>query len=216
MSFNIRSLFSSLHSKDCTGLFGSIFFSWGKCTTLCRIGKSSCCVSLSSSQACLIPPSAAFQSVRGTIVPFFTGGATSKCLWWEQRNRQSHVAVLEQAGCNVNSWNWDETSGRMSHDVFLSWNKDRRNLVDLHWGKTCTEAAAQGKECNWEKPKESVWVSFCFIFFSSCSQYYSPFQNGEYFTLFITIILFLIPEWGILSHSQISPHRFWGESSVSE
>lgn len=115
---------------------------------------------LSSSQAWLIPPSAAFQSVRGTIVPFFTVEATSKCLWWEQRNRQSHVSVLEQAGCNMNLWDWDETSGRMSHQVFLSWDQDRGNSVDLHWGKTCSGAAAQGKECNWEKTKESVFVSF--------------------------------------------------------
>lgn len=51
MSFNIRSLFGSLHNKDCTMLFLSIFFSLGKCSTFCRAGKSSCFVHLSCQRA---------------------------------------------------------------------------------------------------------------------------------------------------------------------
>lgn len=153
---------------------------------------------LSSSQAWFIPPSAAFQSVRGTIVPFFTVEATSKCLWWEQRKRQSHVAVLEQAGCNTNLWDGDEISGRMSHEVFLSWSRDRKNLVNLHWGKNWTEAAAQGKECNWEKTEESVLVS---VLFYLLQQMYS--------------VLFLIWKWGIfyiIYMYYIIPHSRMGNT----
>lgn len=70
------------------------------------------------------------------------------------------------------------------------------DLVDLHlhWGKTCTEAAAQGRKCNREKTEESELVIFFFVLFYLLQQMLS--------------VLFSITKWGILSHSQISPYRF--------
>lgn len=80
---------------------------------------------------------------------------------------------------------------------------EEMGLVDLHlhWGKICTEAAAQGKKCNWEKPEESELVIF-FFFFCLPQQMFS--------------VLFSIPKWGILSDSQISPYRFWGGSTLTK
>lgn len=68
---------------------------------------------------------------------------------------------------------------------YLETRIEEMGVVDLHlhWGKTCTEAAAQGKKCNWEKDREECELLnffFCFIFISRCSQSYSPFHNGKY------------------------------------
>jgi len=75
MSFNIRSLFSSLHNSDCTVLFLSIFFSLGKCIVFCRAGKISC-LATSFATLCWFP-----VCQRYIIVLFlFTLDTTYKCL----------------------------------------------------------------------------------------------------------------------------------------
>lgn len=202
---------SDLDSVHCTAKIAlacleASFFSWGKCTTSCRIGRSSWFVSLARRRGSPHPLLLSSLS-EAPLSHFLPWKATSKCLWWEQRNRQSHVAVLEQAGCNINLWDWDETSGRTFHEVFfLSWNNDRRNLVDLHWGKTCTEAAAQGKECNWEKPEESVLVSFLFYLLQQTFSVLFPISKWE--------IFYIIFNYYIILHSRMGNTQSLSDWSI--
>lgn len=95
-------------------------------------------------------------------------------IWYSSLDtiRISEIGMRLQIGCPMRFY-------------YLETRIEEMDLVDLHlhWGKTCTEAAAQGKKCNWEKTEESelvIFFLFCFIFFSRCSQSYSPLQNGEY------------------------------------
>lgn len=98
MPFNIRSLFSSLHNRDCTVLFLSIFFSLGECIAFCRAGNISCLVT-SLATLCWFP-----VCQRYIIVLFlFMQDTTYKCLWWKQKDSQSNVCVV-LGGNNPATW----------------------------------------------------------------------------------------------------------------
>lgn len=114
MSLEIRSLFGSSHNKNRAMLLQSIFFSWGRYTTFCTIGKSSRFVHLSSSQALLTPPSAVFQSGKDTpLFQFFLqykppqsafeNKRIAKAMWiWHMRLDTtwiSEIGMRLQTGC---------------------------------------------------------------------------------------------------------------------
>lgn len=143
MSFNIRSLFGSLHNRDCTMLFWSIFFPGANVPHCVGLAKAPILSTSLASRRCSSYPllissllkrhhcSLSFCSRSHLKMPLRTKDQPKRC------------------GYGIASWVCygslrlgRETSDRLSHQA-LSWNKDRRNEFsgssftlgqNVHWG----------------------------------------------------------------------------------
>lgn len=170
MSLEIRSLFGSSHNKNRAMLLQSIFFSWGKYTTFCTIGKSSRFVHLSSSQALLTPPSAVFQSGKDTpLFQFFLqykppqsafeNKRIAKAMWiWHMRLDTtwiSEIGMRLQTGCPM----------RIFYLETIEKNGFSGSLFPL--GQNLHGGSSSGKEMQLRKTREES--ELVIFFFSSLS-----------------------------------------------